>query len=127
LLHKNNNNNKGRQLLAVLRLYISVALQQKTANFKVATPSRGMQWSALTEGKQKNELAQKEFRFIKTITNNKGRQLLFVLRLYISVALQQKTANFKAAITSRGMQWGELTEGKQTNELASPHENHENK
>jgi alpha/beta superfamily hydrolase len=26
-----------------------------------------MNWSALTEGKQKNELAQKEFRFIKTI------------------------------------------------------------
>jgi hypothetical protein len=26
-----------------------------------------MQWSALTEGKKKNELAQTEFRFIKTI------------------------------------------------------------
>ena len=51
----------------VLRLYISVALQQKTANFKLTIPSRPMQWSALTEGKQKNELAQTEFRFIKTI------------------------------------------------------------
>ena len=51
----------------VLRLHISVALQQKTANFKVAPHSRVMQWSALTEGKQKNELAQTEFRFIKTI------------------------------------------------------------
>ena len=37
--------------------HISVALQQKTANFKVAIPSRPMQWSPLTEGKQKNELA----------------------------------------------------------------------
>ena len=63
MLHSNN---KG-QLLAVLRLYISVALQQKTANFKVAVASRQMQWSFVTEGQQKNELAQKEFHFIKTI------------------------------------------------------------
>jgi hypothetical protein len=67
LLHKNNNNNKGRQLLVVLRLYISVALQQKTGNFKVAFLSREMQWGASTEGKRKNELAETEFRFIKTI------------------------------------------------------------
>jgi hypothetical protein len=53
------------QLPAVLRLYISVALQQKAGNFKVATASRPMQWSALTEEKQKNQLAQTEFRFIK--------------------------------------------------------------
>jgi hypothetical protein len=55
-----------RQLPVLLRLYISVALQKKTANFKVAIPSRPMQWSALTEEKQKNQLAQTEFRFIKT-------------------------------------------------------------
>ena len=36
---------------------ISVALQQKTANFKVALESREMQWGALTEEKQKNEIA----------------------------------------------------------------------
>jgi hypothetical protein len=48
----------------VLRPHISVALQQKTANFKAAIGSRAIQWSALTEGKQKNELAQKEFRFL---------------------------------------------------------------
>ena len=46
----------------VLRLYISVALQQKTANFKVAFESRPMQWSEFQwikfpEEKQKNELA----------------------------------------------------------------------
>jgi hypothetical protein len=59
-LHKNNknkNNNKGRQLLVVLRLYISVALQQKTANFKVASHRRAMQCSQLTEEKEKNKLA----------------------------------------------------------------------
>jgi hypothetical protein len=47
----------GRQLRVVLRLYISVALQQKTANFKAAIGSRPMQWSVSTEEKQKNELA----------------------------------------------------------------------
>jgi hypothetical protein len=31
-----------------------------------------MQWGFLTEGKQKNELAQKEFRFIKTIIIIRG-------------------------------------------------------
>jgi hypothetical protein len=57
LLHKNNDDdNKGRQLLAVLCLHISVALQQKTANFKVAIDSRVMQWSVLTEVKKKNQL-----------------------------------------------------------------------
>jgi hypothetical protein len=46
---------------------VSFRLDQKTANFKVAIVSRVMQWSFLTEEKQKNELAQAEFRFIKTI------------------------------------------------------------
>jgi hypothetical protein len=64
LLHKNIN--KGGQLPAVLRLYISVAMQQKTGNFKMAIASRAMQWSVLTEEKKKNQLAQTEFRFIKT-------------------------------------------------------------
>ena len=40
----------------VIRLQISVALQQKTGNFKVAFPSRPMQWSVITEETQKNEL-----------------------------------------------------------------------
>jgi len=63
---------RGGQLPLVLRLHISVALQQKTANFKVAFESRPMQWGVFTEGKQKNELAQKEFRFIKTIIIPRG-------------------------------------------------------
>ena len=35
-----------------------------------------MQWGVLTEGKQKNELAQKEFRFIKTTINNDDNKLI---------------------------------------------------
>ena len=74
-----------------------------------------MQWSVLTEEKQKNQLAQTEFRFIKS---NKGGQLPSVLRLYISVALQQKAGNFKVAIDSREKQWSASTEEKQKNQLA---------
>ncbi len=77
-----------------------------------------MQWSVSTEEKQKNQLAQTEFRFTKTIIIIRGGQLLVVLRLYISVTLQQKTANFKAAMESRQMQWSGLTEKKQKNEFA---------
>ncbi len=58
---------RGEAPVNVPRSDVSFRLDQKTGNFKVATVSRGMQWSALTEEKQKNELAQKEFRFIKTI------------------------------------------------------------
>jgi hypothetical protein len=79
----------------------------------------------LPEEKQKNQLAQTEFRFIKTIMIIRGRQLPVVLRLYISVALQQKTANFKVAFASRHMQWSQLTVGKKTINL--PHEKDENK
>ena len=50
---------------------VSFRLDQKTGKFKVAIPSRLMKWGPLTEGKQKNELAQKEFRFIKTIITTK--------------------------------------------------------
>ncbi len=78
-----------------------------------------MQWSVLSEGKQKNQLAQTEFRFIKKVTIIRGRQSPpAVLRVHISVALQQKTGNFKAATGSRPMQWSVLTEEKQKNQLA---------
>jgi hypothetical protein len=46
---------------------VSFRLDQKTANFKVAIVSREMQWSVLTEEKQRNQLAQTEFCLIKTI------------------------------------------------------------
>ena len=57
----------GRAEAPFPRSDVSFRLDQKTGNFKVAIVSRQMQWGPLTEGKQKNELAQKEFRFIKTI------------------------------------------------------------
>ena len=57
----------GRAEAPVPRSDVSFRLDQKTGNFKEAFISRAMQWSVLTEEKQKNELAQKEFRFIKTI------------------------------------------------------------
>ena len=46
---------------------VSFRLDQKTGNFKLTMANRVMQWSEFTEEKQKNQLAQKEFRFIKTI------------------------------------------------------------
>ena len=62
----------------VPRSNVSFRLDQKTGNFKVAIASRQMQWGPLTEGKQKNELAQKEFHFIKTmITIRGGNYLMF--------------------------------------------------
>ena len=62
----------GRAEAPVPRSDVSFRLDQKTANFKVAIHSRNMQWGLLTEGKQTNELAQKELRFIKTITIIRG-------------------------------------------------------
>ena len=104
----------GRAEAPVPRSDVSVRLHQKTGNFKAATGSRIMQWSVLTEGKQKNELAQKRVSLHKNNNNiNKGRQLLVVLRLYISVALQQKTGNFKVAIVRRPVQWSDLSAARQ--------------
>jgi hypothetical protein len=52
----------GRAEAPVPRSDVSFRLDQKTGNFKAR---RQMQWSALTEEKKKNQLAQTEFRFIK--------------------------------------------------------------
>ena len=108
----------------VLRLYICVALQQQTAEFKVALLSTLVQWSALTEAinfkAKKNQLEQTQFRFIQNDSNEKWREKLrAILRFYIRVALQQQTAGFKLAIFSRPMQWSSFTEEKQKNQLAS--------
>ena len=62
----------GRAEAPVPRSDVSFRLDQKTGNFKVAFGSRAMQRSALTEEKQKNDLAQKKFRFIKTIIITRG-------------------------------------------------------
>ena len=58
---------RGRAEAPVPRSDVSFRLDQKTANFKAAMVSRQMQRSPLTEGKQKNQLAQTEFRFIKKV------------------------------------------------------------
>ena len=55
----------GRAEAPAPRSDVSFRLDQKTGNFKVAAVSRKNQWGVLTEGKQTNELAKKEFRFIK--------------------------------------------------------------
>jgi hypothetical protein len=57
-------------------IHVSFRLDQKTGNFKVAMVSRGMQWGHLTEEKQKSQLSQPEFRFIKTIIIRGGNYLL---------------------------------------------------
>ncbi len=63
----------GRAEAPVPRSDVSFRLDQKTGNFKVAIVSRPNQWGALTEGKRKNELANKtEVRFKKNNNNNKG-------------------------------------------------------
>ncbi len=63
---------------------VSFRLDQKTGNFKAAPESRLVQWSLLTEGKQKNELAQTVLRFIKTIIIIRGGNYLFWLFASIS-------------------------------------------
>jgi hypothetical protein len=57
----------GRAEAHAPRSDVSFRLDQKTGNFKAAIGSRVKQWGQLTEENQKNELAQKEFRFIKAI------------------------------------------------------------
>jgi hypothetical protein len=49
----------GSKLRVILRLHISVVLQQQTADFKVAIFSRPMQWSSLAEEKHKHHFAEK--------------------------------------------------------------------
>jgi hypothetical protein len=63
---------RGGRAEAPPRSDVSIRLDQKTGNFKVAVVSREMQWSPFTEQKQKNELAQKEFRFIKIMMIIRG-------------------------------------------------------
>ena len=69
----------GRAEALVPRSDVSFQLDQKTGNFKVAKESRLMQWSDLPEEKQKNQLAQTEFRFIKTIITIRGGDYLLKL------------------------------------------------
>ena len=110
---------RGRAEAPVLSRDVSFRLNQKTANFKAAFSSRAMQWRPMAEEKAKESTCANRVSLHKNNNNNKGGQSLVVLRIHISVALQQKTANFKAAFLSRQMQWSVLTEEKQKNELAT--------
>jgi hypothetical protein len=92
----------GRAEAPVPRSDVSFRLDQKTANFKEALGSRPVQWSQTTEQKQKNEFEQ-------NYDDNKGRQLPVGVRVHTSVALQQKTGNFKVAFASRNMKRSVLT------------------
>ncbi len=65
----------GRAEAHVPRSDVSFRLDQKTRNFKVTSASRVKQCSLFPEEKQKNELAKKEFRFIKPITIIRGGNL----------------------------------------------------
>ncbi len=105
---------------------VSFRLDQKTGNFKVAKHSRPMQWSALTEGKQKNELAQKEFRFIKTIIiiiRGGNYMLSFACISALHCSKRRQTARWpRAADKCSG-----VLRLKESKRMSLPHENHENK
>ena len=94
----------GRAEAPVSRSDVSFRLDQKTGNFKVAIHSRVMQWSQFTEGKQKNELAQKEVRFIKTIIKIRGgNYMLFfasISALHCSKRRQTSRWPFSADVCS---------------------------
>ncbi len=116
----------GRAEAPAPRSDVSFRLHQKTGSFKVATASRVKQWKALTDGKQKNELAQKEFRFIKTIIikirgGNYWKHFAFTSALHCSKRRQTSRWPLKADLSS-GVH--PLKESKRMN---LPHENDENK
>ena len=103
---------------------VSFRLDQKTGNFKVAMASREMQWGPLPEGNQKNELAQKEFRFIKTmiITRAGNYELFFasISALHSSKRRQTSRRPFQAALCSG------VSRLKESKRMNLPHENDEN-
>jgi hypothetical protein len=59
---------KGRAEALVCRSDVSFRLDQKTGNFKAAFNNGQMQGGDFTEENQKCQLAQAEFRVIKTMT-----------------------------------------------------------
>ena len=82
----------------ILGPHISVVLEQKTANFKVAIPNGQKQWSHQTAEKQPNQLA----RFIKTIITMKAAAIT------CSLAAHQRCTGAKDGKLQGG-------HGKQTN------------
>ena len=55
--------------------HVSFRLDQKTANFKVATESRPNQWSVSTEGKQKKSTCANRVSLQKNNNNNSVRRV----------------------------------------------------
>ncbi len=96
----------GRAEAPVTRSDVSFRLDQKTGNVKAAMHSRVMQWGELPEEKQKNELAQTEFRFIKTIIIiiiRRGNYMQFfasILALHCSKRRQTSRWPFQADLCS---------------------------
>jgi hypothetical protein len=85
-----------------------------------------MQWSFLTEEKQTNELAQKQFRFIKTIITiirggNYPLSFASISALHCSKRRQTSRWPFKAD------QCSGVYRLKKSKRMNLPHENHENK
>ncbi len=106
----------------VLRLHISisVALEQKTANFTAAIDSRVKQCIRWTETSTAKESTGANRVSLHENNNNNKRQLPVVVDMHISVVLEQKTANFKVAIANRVVQYSASTvEERQKNHLAA--------
>ena len=116
----------GRAEAPVPRSDVSFRLDQKTGNFKAAFGSRLMQWSDLTVGKQKNELAQKEFRFIKTIIviiRGGNYLLLFASISALHCSKRRQTSRWP----SKADQCSGVYRLKKRKRMNLQHENHENK
>jgi hypothetical protein len=114
----------GRAEALCPRSDVSFPLDQKTGNFKAAIGSRLMQWGLLTEGNQKNELAQKEFRFIKTITIIRGSNYppSFASISALHCSKRRQTSRWPC-IAEKCSGVHSLKESKRIN---LPHENHAN-
>jgi hypothetical protein len=83
---------------------VGFGLDQQTAGFKVAAPSRVMQWSALT-AQQTSKHKKTEFCNVTVkISDNDEAASLVGLRARVRVALQKKTADVRAAIASSVVQ-----------------------
>jgi hypothetical protein len=96
-LHKNHNNDKAGQLLAVFRLYISVAQQQKTTNFKATFSSRQMQRSGSTDESNTFNLLHEKYGN-KWGAEGGGWQLQSVL-LVDGISISNQVAKHRRSVT----------------------------
>ncbi len=108
---------------AVLHFRVGVALQQQTADVKVAIRCSVMKWGPATE--ENVTIAR-----ANTVSNwqndeNESIESPFILRLNICFASQQQTADVQVAIASKTMQRSVSTEknrGKHKNKQSFNHE-----